>query len=222
MSTSYHTARQEVMLEMSALGNPSHCPLGMYVIPSPDDVFKWSGILFVHKGYYASGAFSFTVTIPTSYPSSPPVVHFQPSTFHPLIDPTDGRFALTSRFPNWRPRVDFLFHVLHFLKASFKRASLDELREASCLNKEAYRLYRDQTPLFTKLAAQSAKLSITDASLFGSTTKGAKDGRSEIKFRKLEEGEEEELREKLESEGRARLVKKAGGSVGPATKTGHR
>lgn len=70
------------------------------------------------------------------------------------------------------------------------------------------RRYRDQTPLFTKLAAQSAMLSITDASLFGSGSRGASGGRGGIKFRKLEDGEEEKLREKLESEGRARLVRR--------------
>lgn len=83
---------------------------------------------------------SFTLTIPRSYPSAPPVVTFQTDVFHPLVDPASGRFALASRFPSWRPRVDFLFHVLHYLKAAFKRAALDELREAACPNKEAYRL----------------------------------------------------------------------------------
>lgn len=44
LATSVHTARQEVMLEMSALGNPSHCPLGMYVIPDPTDAFSESSL----------------------------------------------------------------------------------------------------------------------------------------------------------------------------------
>ncbi|KAL8281306.1 hypothetical protein RQP46_006340 [Phenoliferia psychrophenolica] len=187
----------------------------MYVIPDASDAFKWTGVLFVHRGYFASGVFSFTLSIPTTYPAAPPTVTFQTDCFHPLIDPTSGRFALASRFPSWRPRVDFLFHVLHYLKAAFKRASLDELREASCLNKEAYRLYRDQNTLFAKLAAQSAMLSITDASLFGSGSRGASGGRSGIKFRKLEDGEEEVLKEKLEKEGKARLVRREIGMGAP-------
>lgn len=42
LSTTPATARQEVMLELCALGAPSHCPLGMYVIPAKDDVFSTS------------------------------------------------------------------------------------------------------------------------------------------------------------------------------------
>ncbi|KAM0747262.1 UBC-like protein [Meredithblackwellia eburnea MCA 4105] len=219
---SQHTARQEVLIELSALGNPSHCPLGMYVLPDKEDVFKWHGVLFVHKGYYASAVFHFTVLIPTSYPSSAPQVFFPSTIFHPLIDPTNGKFHLNSRFPTWRPRVDFIFHVLHFVKASFKRASLDQVREASCANKEAYRLYRDQTPLFTKLASQSALLSITDTALYSASssvggktkpslsTRTREDERQQrgIKFRKLEEGEEDKLWNEVETQERSKLVAK--------------
>ncbi|ORY39732.1 ubiquitin-conjugating enzyme/RWD-like protein [Leucosporidium creatinivorum] len=199
------TARQEVFLEFSALGSELHSPTGMYILPLQADPFTWHGVIFLHKGYYAGAVLKFTLSIPSSYPSSPPTLSVQTPCFHPLIDPATTRVKLDGRFPRWRPREDFLFHVLHFFKSMFKRAALDQLTEGSCANREAYRLYRDQTPLFAKLASQSAALSITESSLFApplpSHTKP-----SPIQFRKLEEGEEETLKEKIEEAGRARLI----------------
>lgn len=112
---------------------------------------------------------------------------------------------MESRWPEgWRPRVDFLYSVLHWVKSAFKRKALDQVGEAEARNKEAWRLYRDQTQLFTKLASQSALLSITDSALFGPNAK-----RGElVKFRKLKEGEEEALRNEVEAVATGRVVVK--------------
>lgn len=233
------TARQEILLEYSALSSELHCPLGVYILPLQADPFServsqrfvwlprsltwsstaWHGVIFMHKGYYAGAVLKFTLAIPASYPSSPPTLSVQTPCFHPLIDPATTRVRLDGRFPKWRAREDFLFHVLHFFKSMFKRAALDQLTEGSCANREAYRLcvlalspvgallnlpnrrYRDQTPLFAKLASQSAALSVTESSLFTPTSPP-----SAINFRKLEEGEEEQLRGKVEERARARLI----------------
>ncbi|GAA6062877.1 hypothetical protein JCM10212_000799 [Sporobolomyces blumeae] len=162
------TARQEALLEFSALGLPDHLPLGMYVFPT--DIFRWSGFLSLHRGYYSGSLLHFTVTIPSNYPASPPLVHFETPTFHPLIEPTSGRMRLDHRYSpdKWRPRRDFVWNVLHTVKAAFKRRALDELREKDCANLEAYRLYRDQTSLFAKLAAQSSSLSHSPSTLYSS------------------------------------------------------
>lgn len=154
------TARQEVLLEYSALSSELHCPLGVYILPLQSDPFServplrfarfesslsryrtaWYGVIFLHKGYYAGAVLRFTLAIPPSYPSSPPTLSVQTPCFHPLIDPATTRVKLEGRFPRWRPREDFLFHVLHFFKSMFKRAALDQLTEGSCANREAYRL----------------------------------------------------------------------------------
>ena len=73
------------------------------------------------------------------------------------------------------------------------------------------RRYRDQTVLFAKLAAQSAALSHTDSALFSATPSGMRGSRPAVRFRKLEEGEEEGLRKKVEEGARARLVKRVEG-----------
>jgi hypothetical protein len=103
-------------------------------------VIEWACVLFIHRGYYAGAVLHFTLTIPPTYPSQGPSVHFQTDVVHPLIDPSSGKFALGGRFPTWRTGKDYLFMVLFYVKSSFKREALDRLREAGCANLEAYRL----------------------------------------------------------------------------------
>lgn len=38
-----------------------------------------------------------------------------------------------------RPKEHHIFDVLHWIKASFKKHALDEVKEVDCLNKEAFR-----------------------------------------------------------------------------------
>lgn len=98
----------------------------------------WSGVLFIHQGYYRGAVLHFTLMIPSSYPSKPPSVTFESPVFHPLVDPVSGSMRLDWRFPTWRPREDCIWNVLHAMKAAFKRKALDQLREAQCANVEAY------------------------------------------------------------------------------------
>ncbi|ORY94005.1 ubiquitin-conjugating enzyme/RWD-like protein [Syncephalastrum racemosum] len=163
--TSEYFKRYELMTEFINLRNPSHCPLGVYVMPSSDNLNIWYGVIFVHKGYYRSGVFKFRMTIPESYPTHPPSVTFLTDMFHPLVD-VQGNVSITQQFPTWRPYQDYIFHVLHYLKNMFKKVVLEGLVDKHCLNKEAYRLYRTDTNVFGKLAQQCAQLSITESYLF--------------------------------------------------------
>jgi hypothetical protein len=43
-------ARSTVSVEYAALMGSGHCPLGMYILPSPDNLFVWDAVLFVHQG----------------------------------------------------------------------------------------------------------------------------------------------------------------------------
>ncbi|GAA5909332.1 hypothetical protein JCM6882_000954 [Rhodosporidiobolus microsporus] len=208
------TSRSEAMMEFASLGQEDHCPLGVYVWPT--EVFEWSATLFLHRGYYAGSILHFRLVIPPNYPQSPPAVVFESPIFHPLVDPVSGRMRLDARFPTWRPRRDFIFHVLHAVKAAFKRKGLDELREAVCANQEAWRLYRTNPPLFTKLASQSALLSSTPSALYSPAPTRSDDAQpSPIRFRRLkgEEGEEEKLREMVREEGERKVVRGKKGSA---------
>jgi hypothetical protein len=42
--------RTAVSLEYAGLRNRDHCPLGMYVVPSSDNLLIWDCVFFVHQG----------------------------------------------------------------------------------------------------------------------------------------------------------------------------
>lgn len=128
-------------------------------------IIVWYGVIFVHQGYYSSGAFKFRVAIPEAYPEYPPSVTFISDMFHPLID-NGGNLSLSQQFPTWRPCEDYIFHVLHYIKNIFKKAVLDRLIDKYCPQKEPYRLYRTDIKTFTKLAKQCAELSISESYLY--------------------------------------------------------
>ncbi|BGP12185.1 hypothetical protein JCM10213_009330 [Rhodosporidiobolus nylandii] len=214
------TARQEAMLEFSSLAEEDHCPLGVYCYPS--STFEWACVIFVHRGYYAGAVLHFRLQIPPSYPAAAPAIIFDSQLFHPLVDPVSGRMRLDSRFPTWRPRQDGVSKVLHFVKASMKRRTLDGLREAVCANQEAYRLYRTQPTLFAKLASQSASLSFSSSALYTPPTPRSEASEpTPIRFRRLETGEEARLKERVREEGERKVVRRPKGSTGSAASEGY-
>ncbi|KAI7818632.1 ubiquitin-conjugating enzyme/RWD-like protein [Gamsiella multidivaricata] len=145
--------RYELMIEFTNLRNPHHCPSGLYVMPAADNMNLWFGTLFIHKGYYRNAVFKFQLVIPADYPDRRPTVRFLSDMWHPLID-NQGQLALQYQFPQWRPHRDYLFHVLHFVKAAFKKCVLDTIVE------------KQANKIFAKLAQQRAQLSITESSLY--------------------------------------------------------
>ncbi|KAF9910125.1 hypothetical protein EC991_007257 [Linnemannia zychae] len=179
------------MIEFTNLRNPHHCPSGLYVMPAADNMNLWFGTLFVHKGYYRNAVFKFQLTIPVDYPDSRPTVHFLSDMWHPLIDDR-GQLALQYQFPQWRPHRDYLFHVLHFIKAIFKKCVLDTIVEKQAVNKEAYRMYRNENTIFAKLTQQRSQLSITETNLYDNYP-----ANNSIKFGPLSEQEFGELKQKM-------------------------
>jgi ubiquitin-protein ligase len=153
--------RYELMIEFINLRNPHHCPRGIYVMPSSDNIDVWYGTVFVHKGYYADAVFKFRITVPEFYPVAAPIVHFLSDIYHPLVD-TDRQLDLSPRFPEWKPKRDYIFHVLQYMSAIFRRRTLDSLDEEACPNKEAIHLYKHDPHVFSKLAQQCAGLSVQD------------------------------------------------------------
>ncbi|KAJ7667984.1 UBC-like protein [Mycena polygramma] len=156
--------RTTISLEYASLHHRDHCPLGMYVVPSPETLMVWDGCLFVHQGYYADAILKFRLTFAPNYPESPPAVQFITDVFHPLISHS-GTFNLAPRFRPWRPKEHRVFDVLHWIKAAFKKHALDEIKESDCFNKEAYR-YHESTSSFAALASQSSLLSQSAPALF--------------------------------------------------------
>ncbi|KAJ3979619.1 UBC-like protein [Lentinula detonsa] len=172
-------ARAAISLEYASLRNRSHCPLGLYVVPTAETLLVWDAVLFIHQGYYADSILKFKLTFPYNYPERPPAVQFINDVFHPLIS-SSGTFALTPQIRAWRPNQHHVFDVLHFIKAAFKRDVLDKIEEADCLNKEAYKRhklsvwyttmildrYHESTTSFAALATQTSSLSQSDTALY--------------------------------------------------------
>ncbi|KAH9459424.1 hypothetical protein Pst134EA_019577 [Puccinia striiformis f. sp. tritici] len=166
-------SKLEISLEYASLRLPGHCPLGVWVIPSPDDIHHWCGTLFIHRGYYAGGIYKFTINFSRNYPfdQQTPQINFQTDCFHPLIDQSNqGSFNLSLKFPNWLPHENFICNLLYYLKSCFKRPGLESIiasgDDSIAYNKHAFRLYRDQTDVFATLAAQSSTLSSSPTSLY--------------------------------------------------------
>ncbi|RIA99604.1 ubiquitin-conjugating enzyme/RWD-like protein [Glomus cerebriforme] len=165
--------KMDLMIEFTNLRNPNHCPSGVYVMPSADNFHTWFGVLFVHKGYYKNGVFKFKLDIPSDYPERPPAVKFifnlinnNDGLFHPLVDPNTGSFSLSQQFKDWTPHKYYIFHVLHYIKKSFKKGVLDNLLEKHCPNKKAFTTYHNEIRTFGVLAKQCADLSITNTVLY--------------------------------------------------------
>ncbi|TDL28032.1 UBC-like protein [Rickenella mellea] len=189
-------AKVEVAIDYAALSMKDHCPLGMYVIPSIESLLVWAGVLFVHQGYYADAILKFRLTFPPSYPDQPPIVQFTTDVFHPLIAQNDGTMNLRPRFNPWRAKHHRVFHVLHFIKTTFKKHELDLISEHECLNKEAYR-YHDSTSSFAALATQSAMLSQSASALFDRDHPSMSGRYHDIVFHEVQDEDLENLREKL-------------------------
>ena len=49
-ATTNPVTRTTVSLEYASLRHNDHCPLGMYVVPSTDNLLVWDGVFFVHQG----------------------------------------------------------------------------------------------------------------------------------------------------------------------------
>jgi len=148
------------------LRHNEHCPLGIYIVPSSENLLVWDAVFFVHQGYYSDSILKFRLTFPPNYPDKPPVVQFLTDVFHPLISQQTGVFNLSPRFRLWRPKEHHIFDILHWVKAAFKKHALDAIKRSDCLNTEAFRLYHDTTSSFAALATQSSVLSQSSSALF--------------------------------------------------------
>jgi len=134
-------------------------------VPSPDSLFAWDAVLFVHQGYYAGAILRFRLTFPDDYPDKIPAVQFVTDIFHPLID-QNGYFNLAAHLRPWKPKEHHVYDVLYHVKAAFKKYRLDKYKEGDAWNKEAYRLYHESTSSFSALATQSSQLTRSESALY--------------------------------------------------------
>lgn len=137
----------QLLLEYRSL--QSYAPQGVYVLPKSSDIHTWCGILFIKKGDYKGAVLRFRIEMPADYPISGPQAYFTSRLFHPLVNIETGQVNLAPRFPVWRPRKDFLFLVLEYLKKIFYTQSMwSDSRYA--FNQRAYELFTQDEEQFRR------------------------------------------------------------------------
>ncbi|KAH9035302.1 UBC-like protein [Lactarius hengduanensis] len=121
---------------------------------------------------------------------------------------TDSILKFRLTFPHNYPRPTsdqhHVYDILYYIKASFKKHALDQIKEGDCLNREAFRRsrrYHDTTSSFAALATQSSMLSQTASALFDqdhpsmANTKGPPHS---LIFRELKPEQSDALRARLD------------------------
>lgn len=124
-----------------------HCPGGVYLVPSFDDLRLFHGAIFVRRGAFANGIFKFVLACPSRYNDvgSHPSLKFSSYVYSPHVHPDTGELDLSSAYPEWDPSKHFLVTALTYVKRIFyvkdyNELSEDELRRLP--NQEALRLFQ--------------------------------------------------------------------------------
>lgn len=130
---SVHRAGQlRVQKDVNELDIPSSIEVRF---PDPDDLMNFRVLLTPTEGYYVSGTFEFSVTVPEDYPHKPPKVKCFTLIYHPNID-LEGNVCLNILRQDWKP-VLTLSSVLYGLQLLFLEPNPDDP-----LNKEAAELLK--------------------------------------------------------------------------------
>jgi ubiquitin-conjugating enzyme E2 M len=84
----------------------------LYVIPqckltqNPNDIMNFKGIYIADKdSYWYGGKYEFTISVPDSYPFSPPKVMCNTKIYHPNID-FKGNVCLNILKEDWKPTLN--------------------------------------------------------------------------------------------------------------------
>eukprot|EP00467_Chlorarachnion_reptans_P006073 CAMPEP_0114508042 /NCGR_PEP_ID=MMETSP0109-20121206/12363_1 /TAXON_ID=29199 /ORGANISM="Chlorarachnion reptans, Strain CCCM449" /LENGTH=259 /DNA_ID=CAMNT_0001686897 /DNA_START=101 /DNA_END=877 /DNA_ORIENTATION=+ len=122
-SDSYKRKLKEYSLLMEYKTLRNRVESGVYVVPGFESLLSWYGIVFIHEGEYAGGAFKFVIKIPGTYPvSGMPTVQFETNIFHPLIDPKTRELNLfPAELPTENPGATggYMIKLLYYIKEIF-------------------------------------------------------------------------------------------------------
>lgn len=132
-----------------------YMPSGIYMLPMPKDIRTWKGGIYINKGLYRGGMFRFEIRIPVDYPNSAPEFCFTNYVFHPLVDNETGRLNTKPKFPEWKPKKDFLFILLNYAKSIFFKKEF--WTEQYLENSVAFDVFKNNLELFEKEAYMCAE-----------------------------------------------------------------
>jgi len=124
-----------------------HCPGGVYLVPSVDDLRMFHGVIFVRRGAFTNGIFRFTLECPPKYNDmgTHPRVKFASYLYNPHVHPHTGEVDISVAYPQWDSSKHFLVTVLTYLKRIFyvkDYKELSEVEQRQLPNQQALRLFQ--------------------------------------------------------------------------------
>jgi ubiquitin-protein ligase len=160
----------------------SHCPGGVFIVPSFDDVRLFHGVIFIRRGAFNNGIFKFTLTCPPKYndANTHPKVVFSSYVYNPHVHPKTGEVDMTIPYPEWKPDKHFLVTALTYIKKIFYIKDFSDLSEEEKLrlpNQEAYNKFLNDQEGYRRRVAECVKEAqrSTYTSLPGSTIRFAEE-----------------------------------------------
>ncbi|KAL7077549.1 hypothetical protein ACQ4LE_003306 [Meloidogyne hapla] len=130
---------------------------GVYITPGAESPLVWFGLLVVRTGIFYGGLFRFTITIPEEFPDTNeiPIVQFEESLFHPLINPKNNCVDLNRFFPSgWQRDRNHIYQVITATQGIFFRCQCDPSQAA---NPEASILLKENRSKFVQLAHNAVR-----------------------------------------------------------------
>mmetsp|Transcript_51681 Transcript_51681/g.134901 ORF Transcript_51681/g.134901 Transcript_51681/m.134901 type:complete len:182 (+) Transcript_51681:24-569(+) len=118
--------------------------------PNADDIMNFNVTLLPDEGFWKGGKFSFSFSIPSDYPHTPPKVLCTTKVFHPNID-LEGKVCLNILRDDWKPVLDIsaVINGLFFLFL--------EPNPSDPLNKDAAELMKDNIAQFKAVVQRSLR-----------------------------------------------------------------
>lgn len=140
----------------------SHCPGGVFIVPSMDDIRLFHGVIFIRRGPFTNSIFKFTLTCPLKYNdnNTHPKVVFSSYVYNPFVHPKTGEIDMTIPYPEWKPHKHFLVTVLTYIKKIFYIKDFSELSEEDkqrLPNQEAYNMFLTDQEGYRRRVAECVK-----------------------------------------------------------------
>lgn len=139
-----------------------HCPGGVYLVPSLDDLRLFHGVIFVRRGAFTNGIFKFTLRCPLAYNDigTHPTVSFASYVYNPHVHRETGEVDVPVAYPRWDPSKHFLVTILTYVKRIFYVKDYGELTDEQRLrlpNQEALGLFQTDPEGYRRRVAECVR-----------------------------------------------------------------
>jgi len=142
-----NAAELRAQKDIAEMSPPTGCKVEF---KDPNDIMNFTLYITPNDGMYIGATFTFSITIPNTYPYDPPKVHCDTLVYHPNID-LEGHVCLNILRQDWMPVLS-LGSVIFGLMTLFLEPNPDDP-----LNKDAATLMIENKKAFTNNVYQSLR-----------------------------------------------------------------